>query len=144
MMDPNRRKIFLCDKVRQWRYLKQILMMEFLVALVCVPLTAFVTLFFLSRDTVLTGSAYWTQTFFIVLFSCLLLAGVLVYIGARLSNRIYGPIYRFNKIFQEALERREIPTSCVIRDHDEFKDLADNIDRFFQWLNTRDRKKSGG
>lgn len=130
-MDKNRRRIFWIDPKGQGVYILRIVMLEFVVAGITGLLTAFATLFFLERGLVTSPNSYWVQMYGYLLFLCLLLAIILVWVGVRLSHRIYGPIYRFKKLFQESIENQDIPNSVVLRKNDEFKPLAETINAYF-------------
>jgi methyl-accepting chemotaxis protein len=128
----NRRRKYLIDPRCQWIYIFHILVLEILVAIPCVLLTAFVTLYMVSSDA--EGAGYWMRVLGMVAVLCLIASAFLVYLGVRISNRIFGPIYRFQMVFHQAAETGHAPHDIRLRPDDEFKDLADTMNRYFARL----------
>jgi len=128
----NRRRKYLIDPRCQWIYIFHILVLEILVAIPCVLLTAFVTLFMLAPGA--EGIGYWMKTLAVAAILCLAVSAFLVYLGVRVSNRIFGPIYRFQIVFDQAAETGQVPHDIRLRPNDEFKDLADAMNRYFARL----------
>lgn len=128
----NRRRKYLIDPRCQWIYIFRILVLEILVAIPCVLLTAVVTLSMVRSDSEEAG--YWVKILGLAAVLCLIASAFLVYLGVRASNRIFGPIYRFQIVFDQAAETGKVPHDIRLRPGDEFKDLADTMNRYFARL----------
>lgn len=128
----NRRRKYLIDPRCQWIYIFHILVLEILVAIPCVLLTAIVTLYMVKSGA--HGDGVWIKVLALTAFLSLATSAFLVYLGVRVSNRIFGPIYRFQIVFDQAAETGHVPHDIRLRPNDEFKDLADAMNRYFARL----------
>lgn len=133
-MAEERRRTYLIDPYSQWAYIRRILFLESLVAAPSVLLTAVFASFLFSVDS--EGAFYWTciRVLACVLVLFALLAGMLVFIGIRVSNRIFGPVFRFQDCLHSTTEFGEIPPNIHLRENDEFQNLAKSVNGFFDRL----------
>jgi signal transduction histidine kinase len=133
----NRRRRYWINPGFQGRYLATILLLELLVALVTAGLTLGFAFVLISPMTV--GPA-WHTTVAILVVMLLALAGALVWIGVRVSNRICGPVYNMlNKL--AAIRRGEQPGPIRLREKDELKELAQSINETVEYLKVGSEKK---
>jgi signal transduction histidine kinase len=134
----NRRRPFprryVIDLSFQWRYLRNILLLE----VVVVGLTIFVTLavdhLLLSPGMPQTG--YWRNLTLAVVIMCVGFALILILIGLILSHRIAGPLYRIRQVLLGVAEGG-LPDRCQIRNHDEHGEVADALSAALITLHNR-------
>ncbi len=74
-----------------------------------------------------------------MLASLAIAVAISFFIGREYSHRIAGPLYRFERTFQEVRGGRRID-SVTLRKHDEFKEVAAEFNRLLRWL-WRGRRK---
>jgi len=72
--------------------------------------------------------------------SVIISAALAAWIGVRYSHRIAGPMYRFEKTFQD-IRRGKRVSAVALRKHDEFKDVAGELNKMLAWFWTRLRGK---
>ena len=126
-----KRRIFWIDPRGQGSYLNRILFLEVLVATVSALLTAFLTIFVMWQGpNISSPTSYWLLIFGYLLVMCLIMGGVLVWLGIRLSHRIYGPAFRINKTFTEHGDSGKPLPEINLRKNDEFKPLAVSINHY--------------
>jgi len=130
----NRRKTYLIDPHSQWAFIQRILLFELSVAVPCILLTAVVGVIQLVGFSGFPGIGFWLKLFVSVLFLCLLLGGFLVLLGIRVSNRIYGPLSRFQDALVAASVKGEIPDDISLRTADEMQNLVKSLNAFFERL----------
>lgn len=130
----NRRRRQIIKPRFQWRFLRNILLLEGLAfgAAVLMTLAADHLLF----NPALAAGAYWRWLSAGLVAGFVAIGGWLFWLGLRLSNRISGPIYRVEKILETVAEGR-LPESCCFRDRDEHPELADAVNRMLITLRQR-------
>ncbi|MBN1478411.1 methyl-accepting chemotaxis protein [Candidatus Sumerlaeota bacterium] len=136
--EQNRRRPFprryVIDLSFQWRYLRNILLVELLV----VGLTIFVTLavdhLLLSPGMPQTG--YWRNLTLSVVVMCGGFAMILIMIGLILSHRIAGPLFRIRQVLL-GVAQGELPDQCRIRQRDEHGDVAEALSSALTTLRNR-------
>lgn len=130
-MTTYRRRKYWINSRLQRQYLFQILLVE----LVVMSLTAVGTLslaLVLINPNMEAGPT-WNQIFVIFgLFAAGMSVG-LVYLGIRLSHKIYGPLYRIKRILEAVADGAE-PEMVKLRDGDELQDIAVALNRSFTVL----------
>ena len=133
-MAEERRRTYLIDPYSQWAYIRRILLLESLVAAPSVLLTAVVASYLFSSGS--EGTMWWTclRSLGCVLILFVLLGGVLVFLGIRVSNHLFGPVFRFQDCLYKTTEFGEIPRNIQLREKDEFQNLAKSINSFFDRL----------
>jgi methyl-accepting chemotaxis protein len=134
----NRRRQQIINPRFQWRFLRNILLLEAFVFAVAVLVT-------LAADHLVLNPAvgaggYWRGLTLTVTVLFVLLALVLLYLGVRLSNRISGPLYRVRVVLDE-VARGSLPTACLIRDGDEHPEVAEALDHALAALRRREEHR---
>lgn len=117
----------------QRQYLRQILMVELVVMAMTAVLT-FAVSFALFNPNFQAGPS-WTTIYVVFAALTLAMAGGLVYIGIRVSHKVYGPIYRLKKSLQ-AIADGEPPAPVRLRKGDELQDLAQALNDTLQQLSS--------
>ena len=62
------------------------------------------------------------------------LAGMLIYLGIRISHRICGPVYHIRMVLKELREGKPL-RAITLREKDELKELADDLNTTLEMLN---------
>lgn len=127
-----RRRRYIVDRRFQFRYLRNILMLELMVMVTTALVTYFVSLLMASGRFQLSGS-YWGLVLAQGVILFIALALLLVGLGLRLSNRISGPIYRLRLLIDQVV-MGHLPEACAVRRNDECQDLAAALDRMLATL----------
>lgn len=133
-----RRKYWINSRLQR-QYLFQILMVELVV--MCVTMIGTLALALIIMNPNMEAGPTWTQIYVISGAFALSLAAALVYMGLRLSHKIYGPLYRFKTILEAVAEGGE-PEMVKLRDGDELQDIAVALNRSFNVLMSA--KEEGG
>ena len=136
-MKQEKRKIYFINKKMQWRFMGRILWF-------LLPIVIFSMLMGLAASFIFTlgrlmeiWSLAWLYGY--VALICFLAGIVMLYTGMFFSNCIYGPIYHFKRVLNEAIESSgKVPGEIKLRKKDEFKDLAAVLNKYFEVVRTRD------
>jgi methyl-accepting chemotaxis protein len=130
----NRRRRYWINPSFQGRYLATILLLELLVALVSAGIT--LGLAFVLMSPAFSAGPSWRMTFGVTLAMIVLLAGALVWLGVRISNRTCGPVYNMLAKLA-AIRRGEEPGPIKLREKDELKELAESINQTVDYLSKK-------
>ncbi len=122
MKSQNQRRRYWIDPKFQAGYLRQILLLELIVMIVTFIMTLGLAFYLMNPD--FEAGPGWGGIFAGFLTVLALLAGGLVYLGVRISHRICGPIYRFQKAFDQ-LNDGQTPLPIHLRHKDELQGLAE-------------------
>ncbi len=127
----NRRRRFWINTDFQGRYLRMVLLLQ-LVTLAVTALVAFALAFALMNPRFQAGPS-WNGIFGVFIGMAGMLAVALGWLGVRVSHRICGPVHNIRRNLGE-IRAGGTPQPIRLRQRDEFKDLADEINATIDYL----------
>jgi len=130
-MTTHRRRKYWINSRLQRHYLIQILIVEAVV--MCLTAIGTLALALVLVNPNMEAGPTWNQIYGLFAVFAIAMAIGLVYLGLRLSHRIYGPLYRFKRILDAVAQGAE-PEMVVLRDGDELQDIAAALNRSFTVL----------
>lgn len=131
----NRRRRYWIDPDFQTRYIRNILLLELLVAVVTALLTLGGALLLMNPN--IQAGAHWNKMMLTFEVLIAILGVALVYIGVRVSHKLSGPVYHMRRVLREIREGKP-PAPIRLRDGDEFMDLAKDINDTIDFLNKQE------
>jgi HAMP domain-containing protein len=144
--DKNRRRIYIINKVFQYRLLFSMAGV-ILLTVVLSHLMALAAAKWLnsspasvrmaeSIQATLKGGVSWDALWIAALTTVLIGIVLVLLFGRRYTNRIAGPLYNLRRVLAQ-VEGGDLRTAMHIRRHDEFHDVEDAFNRMVRGLNQR-------
>ena len=135
MKKDNRRRRHWIDPNFQTRYIRNILLLELLVAAITALLTLGGALLLMNPH--IQAGPQWRHMMFGFAGLVAVLGIALIYVGVRVSHKLSGPVYHMRRVLREIREGKP-PKPICLRDGDEFMDLAQDINDTVEFLNKED------
>lgn len=118
-----KRRQYIINKGFQMAYVGKILLIELIAVASTALLVSYMFLFVFDDDSLVSRGPWGQGIFYSTIVMAIMLMIILIYLGVLISHRIAGPMYRFQRTFEEVMQGN-LKSRVYLRDKDEMKPLA--------------------
>ncbi|RJO66075.1 MAG: HAMP domain-containing protein [Myxococcales bacterium] len=118
-----KRRIYLINREFQFAYVGKILMLEFAAVAVTALLMSYLFLFVFNDAAMVSAGPWGRGILWSTLGLIVVLVAILIWLGIRVSHRIAGPMFRFEKSFND-ITAGNTALRVYLREKDEMKPVA--------------------